>query len=54
MSEIQVRTWTNKKGRKLELDPVRFAHVLEGMLVIWVNGRRAGTPFDYYLRPQTP
>jgi len=38
----------------LDLGPVRFAHVLEGMLVIWVNGRREGTPFDYYLRPQTP
>jgi hypothetical protein len=38
----------------LDLGPVRFAHVLEGMLVIWVNGRREGTPFDYYLRRQTP
>ena len=36
----------------IDLGPVRFAHVLEGMLVIWVNGRRAGTPYDYYLRPR--
>ncbi len=36
----------------IDLGPVHFAHVLEGMLVIWVNGRRAGTPYDYYLRPR--
>ncbi len=36
----------------IDLGPVRFAHVLEGMLVIWVNGRSAGTPYDYYLRPR--
>ena len=34
----------------IDLGPVRFAHVLEGMLVIWINGRSAGTPYDYYLR----
>ena len=36
----------------IDLGPVRFAHVLEGMLVIWINGRSAGTPYDYYLRPR--
>ena len=36
----------------IDLGPVRFAHVLEGMLVIWINGRSAGTPYDYHLRPQ--
>jgi predicted dinucleotide-binding enzyme len=36
----------------IDLGPVRFAHVLEGMLVIWINGRSAGTPYDYYLRQQ--
>jgi predicted dinucleotide-binding enzyme len=36
----------------IDLGPVRFAHVLEGMLVIWVNGARTGSPFNYYLRPQ--
>ncbi len=36
----------------IDLGPVRFAHVLEGMLVIWANGRSAGTPYDYYLRPR--
>jgi hypothetical protein len=37
----------------IDLGPVRFAHVLEGMLVIWINGRSAGTPYDYYLRRRT-
>ncbi len=37
----------------IDLGPVRFAHVLEGMLVIWINGRSAGTPYDYYLRQRT-
>ncbi len=37
----------------LDIGPVRFAHVLEGMLVIWSNARRTGTPYDYYLRQQT-
>ena len=36
----------------IDLGPVRFAHVLEGMLVIWANGRRTGVPFDYHLRRQ--
>ena len=36
----------------IDLGPVRFAHVLEGMLVIWINGRSAGTPYDYHLRLQ--
>lgn len=35
----------------IDLGPIRFSHVLEGMLVIWVNGNRTGSPFNYYLRP---
>jgi len=35
----------------IDLGPIRFSHVLEGMLVIWVNGNRIGSPFNYYLRP---
>ncbi|MGI9258118.1 MAG: NADPH-dependent F420 reductase [Gammaproteobacteria bacterium] len=34
----------------VDIGSVRFAHVLEGMLAIWVNARRSGTPYDYYLR----
>jgi predicted dinucleotide-binding enzyme len=37
----------------IDLGPVRYAHVLEGMLVIWANARRAGTPYEYYLRRRT-
>lgn len=33
-----------------DLGPVRYAHVVEGMLVVWINARVAGRPFDYYLR----
>ncbi len=43
------------KGMGLEsidVGSVRSAHVLEGMLIIWLNARRAGTPYDYYLRRQ--
>ena len=36
----------------IDLGPVRFSHVLEGMLVVWINARSAGTPFNYHLRPQ--
>ena len=35
----------------VDIGTVRFAHVLEGMLVIWVNARRSGRPYDYHLRP---
>jgi len=34
----------------VDLGPLRYAHVLEEMLVIWANARAMGTPFDYYLR----
>ena len=33
-----------------DLGPVRYAHVVEGMLVVWINARVAGRPFDYYFR----
>lgn len=38
----------------LDLGPLRYAHVVEGMLVVWINARVAGRPFDYYLRTPTP
>jgi hypothetical protein len=36
----------------LDFGGLRFAHVLEEMLVVWANARARGTPFNYYLRPQ--
>ena len=43
------------KGMGLEpvdLGPLRFARVLEEMLVIWANARGHGAAFNYYLRPE--
>ena len=43
------------KGMKLEpvdLGPLRFARVLEEMLVIWANARSHGGAYNYYLRPE--
>jgi len=34
----------------IDLGPLRYADTLEEMLVIWVNARNLGTPFDYHLR----
>jgi hypothetical protein len=34
----------------MDLGPLRYAQTLEEMLVIWVNARALGTPFDYHLR----
>lgn len=34
----------------LDVGPIRSAHVLEGMLTIWINARQAGTPYDYHFR----
>jgi predicted dinucleotide-binding enzyme len=45
------------KGMDLEVadfGPLRYAHVLEEMLVVWGNARAHGAPFNYYLRPQPP
>jgi hypothetical protein len=36
----------------VDLGPLRFAHVLEEMLVVWANARSHGQPYNYYLRPQ--
>ncbi len=44
------------KGMGLEpmdVGPLRFAHVLEEMLVVWSNGLSRGR-WNYYLRPQPP
>ena len=34
----------------LDVGPIRAAHVLEGMLTIWLNARQAGTPYEYHIR----
>ncbi len=42
------------KGMHLEpvdLGPLRYARVLEEMLVIWANARTHEAPYNYYLRP---
>ena len=36
----------------MDFGPLRFARVLEEMLIVWANARSHGTPFNYYLRPQ--
>ncbi|MEO8464503.1 MAG: NAD(P)-binding domain-containing protein [Gammaproteobacteria bacterium] len=43
------------KGMKLEpvdLGPLRYARVLEEMLVIWANARSHNGAYNYYLRPE--
>lgn len=43
------------KGMHLEpvdLGPLRYARVLEEMLVIWANARSHGAAYNYYLRPE--
>jgi 8-hydroxy-5-deazaflavin:NADPH oxidoreductase len=35
----------------MDFGPLRYAHVLEEMLIVWANARTHGTPFNYYLRP---
>ena len=34
----------------MDVGPLSGAHVLEGMLAIWINARSAGTPYDYHFR----
>jgi predicted dinucleotide-binding enzyme len=39
----------------IDVGPLRFAGTLEEMLVIWVNARQLGTPYNYHLvRQPTP
>ncbi|HET7133356.1 MAG TPA: NAD(P)-binding domain-containing protein [Gammaproteobacteria bacterium] len=45
------------KGMGLEVvdfGPLRFAHVLEEMLVTWANAGSHGQRFNYYMRPAPP
>ena len=36
----------------VDVGPLRYAHVLEEMLVVWANARARGAAFDYHLRRQ--
>ncbi|MDE0005111.1 MAG: NADPH-dependent F420 reductase [Rhodospirillaceae bacterium] len=38
----------------VDLGPVRYAHVVEGMYLVWGNARTLGTRFNYHLRPESP
>ncbi len=35
-----------------DLGPLRYARVVENMLIVWMNARIMGNPFHYHLRPQ--
>lgn len=34
----------------IDLGPIRYAHVVEGMYLLWGNARTLGNPFNYHLR----
>ena len=34
----------------IDLGPIRYAHEVEGMLLLWINARIKKTPFNFYLR----
>jgi predicted dinucleotide-binding enzyme len=36
----------------VDLGPLRYARVVENMLIVWMNARIMGHPFDYHLRSQ--
>ncbi len=36
----------------MDLGPLRYARVVENMLIVWMNARIMGRPFDYHLRPK--
>jgi predicted dinucleotide-binding enzyme len=39
----------------IDLGPIRHAHLVEGMLILWINQRHiGGQPFDFHLRESTP
>lgn len=38
----------------VDLGPVRYAHVVEGMYIVWGNARALGNPFHYHLRTESP
>lgn len=36
----------------VDLGPVRYAHVVEGMYIVWGNARTLGNPFHFHLRQE--
>ena len=36
----------------VDLGPLRYAHVVEGMYIVWGNARALGNPFHYHLRQE--
>ena len=36
----------------VDLGPLRYAYVVEGMLIVWMNARIMGHPFEFHLRPR--
>ncbi len=36
----------------IDLGPIRYAHNVEAMLMLWTNARILGSPFDFHLRRQ--
>lgn len=39
----------------MDFGPLRYAHVIEGMFLVWGNARQRGDPFEYHLRrPDEP
>jgi predicted dinucleotide-binding enzyme len=36
----------------IDLGPIRYAHNVEAMLMLWTNARILGVPFDFHLRRQ--
>lgn len=36
----------------VDVGPLRYAHVLEEMLIVWAEARGRGEAYNYYLRPQ--
>ena len=38
----------------VDLGPIRYAHVVEGLYLIWGNARALGTTFNYHFRREEP
>jgi len=36
----------------IDLGPIRYAHALETLYILWGNARTLGTPFNYHFRPE--
>lgn len=36
----------------MDMGPIQYSSELEGMLIVWMNARLNGRPFNYYFRPE--